>query len=134
MLPLLLCACTNPPAPVPPLDKASWSEINLDVKDLDFVDRGIDQQPTAPVVTDQFSPTIAEAIHSWASQQFTGRRHCRLGRLYHVENAYVTEVGPPGSDVHKYTGHVEVGFEARGHEGEALAAANATRTVTLPRT
>jgi hypothetical protein len=136
---ILLSACTTVPEGPPPLDYGKLDKINLDIKDLSFVDRGIDQTPAAPVVTEQFTPTIAEAIHSWASArlQAVGTQG---SAAFVVKNAYVVEEGIPSANdswfergqTRKYTGHAEIGFDARGNEGYALATANASRSVTLP--
>ena len=140
LIPFLLCACssTNPPSPVAPLDYAQLEKINLDVKDLSFSDRGVEMPPTSPVINDQFSPTIADALHNWASQRLQAVGISGAANFV-VKDAYVTEQGmkDDGSWFEqgpqaRYTGHAEVEVNARGAEGYALATANATRSVSLP--
>jgi hypothetical protein len=139
ILPLLLCACSTSTAPVPPLDYAQLGRINLDVKDLSFVDRGVEATPPYPIVSEQFSPTIADAVHTWASSRLQAVGVTGAGSFV-VKNAYVAEQGASGDSSwflshgqdHKYIGHIEVEFEARGAEGYALATANATRAVSVP--
>ena len=136
LIPILLCACSSSPVPVTPLDYAHIDRINLDVRDLTFTDRGIDMPPASPVVNDQFSPTIADGLHEWASQRLQAVG-VNGSANFVVKNAYVTEQGMKdsswlgGGQSGKYTGHAEVEINARGAEGYALATANATRSVTL---
>jgi len=139
LIPFLLCACSStPPAPVSPLDYAQLDKINLDVRDLTFTDRGIDMPPSSPVINDQFSPTIADSLHNWASQRLQAVGIAGSANIV-VKNAYVTEQGMKSDSdwfergqTARYTGHADVEIEARGAEGYALATANATRSVTLP--
>jgi hypothetical protein len=130
------CASQNPPAPAP-FDYSQEGKINLDVRDLTFVDRGIDQMPPSPPIT-TFKPSIADALHNWASQRLQAAGSDGIAAFV-VKNAYVTEANAPVDSgwfdrpqSGKLTGHVEIEFDARGKQGYALATANAARSVTLP--
>ena len=137
LIPILLCACSTSPAPVTPLDYSQLDRINLDVRDLTFTDHGLDMPPALPVINDQFSPTIADSLHNWASQRLQAVGISGTATIV-VKNAYVTGEGITSDSSWftsgqngKYTGHAEVEIDARGAEGYGLATANATRSVTL---
>jgi hypothetical protein len=130
------CADSNSPAPAP-FDYSQEGKISLDVRDLTFVDRGIDQMPPSPPIT-TLKPSIADALHNWASQRLQAVGDDGIAAFV-VKNAYVTEAGLPVDSnwferpqAGKLTGHVEIELDARGKQGYALATANAVRSVTLP--
>jgi len=136
LLALFISSCASPaPAPAP-LDYPQLGKISLDVKDLTFVDRGIEQMPAAPVVKN-LQPSVADALHIWASQRLQAVGGDGIAAFV-VKNAYVTEEALPAESswfqrpqTGKLTGHVEIEFDARGKQGYALATANAARSVTL---
>ena len=139
LLVLLTAACSNAPAvDLTMPDYSSMGKINLDVKDLSFVDRGVDQHLQGPIISDQFQPTVAQTVQTWASQRLqavgtTGQS------VFVVKNAYVVSELLPTDDGwfqrsqgSKYVGHIEVEIDARGMEGYGLATANASRSVSMP--
>jgi len=137
LLVLFVSACASPAPSPAPLDYPQLGKISLDVKDLSFVDRGIDERPAAPIAK-TFQPSIADALHIWASQRLQAVGGDGIAAFV-VKNAYVTEEGIPADtswfqrpQTGKLTGHVEIEFDARGKQGYALATANAVRSVTLP--
>ena len=132
---LLIVSCASPEPPPAALDYPQLGKINLDVKDLTFVDRGIDQLPASPTVKG-LQPSIADALHIWASQRLQATGNDGVAAFV-VKNAYVTQEALSADSswferqqTSKLTGHVEIEFDARGKQGYALATANAVRTVT----
>jgi hypothetical protein len=118
-------------------DYAQQGKISLDVRDLTFVDRGIDQPPPSSPIT-ILKPSIADALHNWASQRLQAVGNDGIAAFV-VKNAYVTKEALPvdsswfqRQQAGKLTGHVEIEFDARGKQGYALATANAVRSVTIP--
>ncbi|MGE3623833.1 MAG: hypothetical protein AB7H77_08190 [Bdellovibrionales bacterium] len=136
--PLFLAACSNPPVLTPPLEYSRLAKINLDVKDLSFVDRGVDAPPPWPIVTDQYRPTVTDALRQWASERLQAVG--AVGQAaFVVKNAYIAEQSTPSESGwltrgqgSKLIAHAEIELDARGNEGYALATTNANHFVSLP--
>jgi len=135
---IALTACTaDQPAPAP-ANYILPPKITLDVQLINLVDRNPIQSAGSPYNSNNFQPTIDEAIRQWAKDrlQAIGQRG---QAVVIIKDASLTQQSIPhdtdwftrqqGS---KYVAHAEVEIEAKGAEGYALASAQASRFETLP--
>ena len=135
---LLVTACSSDTSSQEPLPYQQLNRISLNVKDLSFVDRGIDHYPATPLLVPPLQPTVTDAVHRWATDRLQAVGNDGLAAFV-VKNAYVTEEKIPTDSswferkqASKMTAHVEIEFDARNNQSYGLATANAVRSVSVP--
>jgi len=134
----LLAGCADT-VPALHTDIPQGPKINLDVQTVTLADRSQMQSATSPYTTNNFQPTITEAIRQWAANRFqavgTGGEAVVI-----IKDASLSLQPIPHSNdwfkreqTTKYTAHAEVDIEIKGVGTRyALASAQASRFETLP--
>jgi hypothetical protein len=134
---LLLSACAADQTVQAPVNYNLPAKITLDVQSINLVDRNPIQPASSPYNSNHFQPTIDDAIRQWAKDRLqavgaTGQavviiKDASLTQqsLAHDTDWFTRQQG------NKYIAHAEVELEAKGHEGYALASAQASRFETL---
>ena len=134
----VLAACTTDQPAVPArMDYSLPPKISLDVQSINLVDRNPLQPASSPYNSNHFEPTIDEAIRQWAKDRLQAVGPSGQAVVI-IKDASLTQQGVPHEtdwftrqQGNKYLAHAEVDLEAKGHEGYALASAQANRFETL---
>ena len=137
-LTLLLVACAaDEPAPVKQ-DVDLSPKINLDVLTVVVIDRSDSLLGATPYATNNFQPTIANAMRQWATSKLiavgtTGEaivviRDASLKSepLHHTDDMFTRQ------QTSKYVGHAELEIDVSGREGHGQVLADASYFDTLP--
>jgi hypothetical protein len=135
----LLAACsTDNNLPPPRTDYGLPPKISMDVQSINLVDRNPIQSVSSPYNSNHFQPTIDEAIRQWAKDRLQAVGPVGQAVVIIKDASLNQESVPHDTDWFtrqqgsKYIAHAEVELEAKGHEGYALATAQANRFETLP--
>ncbi len=116
------------------------SKINLDVLSIVVLDRSNAMLGPSPYTTNNFQPTITNAIRQWASEKLvavgtTGQA------IFVIKDASLKSEAIPYHDswftreqTSKYVGHAEIELDVTGHEGHGMVTTAATQFETLPET
>jgi len=135
---VLLDACADTPPPPAPRQYVLPPKINLDVQNLSLTDRTVIQPPSSPYNSNNFQPTITQAIRQWAKDRLQAVGADGQALVIIKDASLMQQAIPFQSDwftrqqASKYVAHAAVDVESRGHDGYAIASAEATRFVTLP--
>jgi hypothetical protein len=134
----LLSACADP-LPQLRTDIPQGPKINLDVQTVTLADRSPMQPANSPYTTNNFQPTIAEAIRQWAANRFQAVGSGGEAVVIIKDASLSLQTIPHSNDwfkreqTTKYTAHAEVDIEIKGTGTRyALASAQASRFETLP--
>ncbi|MDD3029698.1 MAG: hypothetical protein PHS57_05400 [Alphaproteobacteria bacterium] len=116
-------------------------KISLDVKSITLTDRS-SGQPMAPFYdSEDFSPSLPEAIKQWAVDHLQARGRSGQAIIVIKKASFVSQPIPTEEGIEswfvrqqasKYVARVDVSIEASGPNGFAVTDASAYRTVTLP--
>ena len=134
----LLAACADTPAPPPKREYVLPPKINLDVQSLSLTDRSGMQSANSPYNSNDFQPTIAQAVRQWAKDRLQAVGAEGQAMVIIKDASLVQQAIPYEHDIFtrqqasKYVAHVSIDVEAKGREGYAVASAEASRFVTLP--
>ena len=133
----VLAGCADePPAPV-----ANYSlppRINLDVQSISLTDRSMPQPASSPYNSNDFQPTITQAVRQWAKDRLQAVGGAGQAMVIIKDATLDQRTVPYEHDIFtrqqasKYVAHVAIDIEAQGHGGYAIASAEASRFVTLP--
>ncbi|MDD4615497.1 MAG: hypothetical protein PHW76_00010 [Alphaproteobacteria bacterium] len=139
---LALSACSSDPNPPPvSLEQDSSPKIALDVRKISLADRSGSMPMNSPYKTNQFSPTISEAIKQWAIDHLQAQGQDGQAIILIKKASLVAQPMPLKDGIDswftrqqatKYVGRAEVSIETNGQGGFAVAEAAASRGVTLP--
>jgi hypothetical protein len=141
LLALLTACASDEPVPAPKMAYSLPPKIGLDVQSINLVDRSGPQPANSPYATNNFQPTIADAVRQWASDRLqasgpSGQAIVVLKDASLIEAPLVVDHGMDAwltrQQASKYVAHVEVQIEANGRPGYGLATAQASRFETLP--
>lgn len=138
---LVLVACSSDPARLK-VNSGADEKINIDVKNVIILDRSGLQPADSPYRTNNFHPTIAEAIKEWAEEHFQAVG-TEGDAVFIIKDAKLTAQGLSmqkgmnswftRQQERKYNARAEVEMEIKkGVNSFALASAQATRFETLP--
>lgn len=135
----LLVACAETPLPPPPpREYVLPPKINLDVQNLSLTDRSGMQPQSSPYNSNDFQPTITQAIRQWAKDRLQAVGADGQALVIIKDASLIQQPIPYQSDwftrqqTSKYVAHAIVDVETRGHDGYAIASAEASRFATLP--
>lgn len=142
---ILLAACSSEPASIPPLqlDYSSLGQINLNVQDVNVINRAVGTPMRAPYVGHMFKPQLADAVTRWSQDRLRAAGNVGHATVI-IKEASVKEAplnttsGIEGwftrEQASKYIGRVEVDVEAQTPVNNTLgkASAHAAYAVTLP--
>lgn len=134
----LLTACADAPTPPPRKDYVLPPKINLDVQTLSLTDRSGIQPSSSPYNSNDFQPTISQAVRQWAKDRLQAVGPAGQAMVIIKDASLVQQAIPYEHDIFtrqqasKYVAHAAVDVEAKGRDGYAIASAEATRFVTLP--
>ncbi len=139
---LVLAACSSDPTPpAVAYEQASGPKIALDVKKISLADRSGSMPMNSPYKTNQFSPTIAEAIKDWAVDHLQATGQDGQAIVLIKKASLIAQPMPLKEGIDswftrqqatKYVARAEVAIEASGGVGFAVAEASASRAITLP--
>lgn len=116
-------------------------KLALDVQTISLTDRTTLQPANSPYNSNNFSPTIADAIKQWAGDRLqavgqTGNAIVVIKDATLTAQPIATQSGMESwftrQQSVKYVGRAEVSIEANGRNGFAMADGTAARSVTLP--
>lgn len=135
----LLTACADQPTPPPPpREFVLPPKINLDVQTLSLADRSGMQPSSSPYNSNDFQPTINQAIRQWAKDRLQAVGPVGQAMVV-IRDASLSQQAIPyehdfftRQQASKYIAHVAVDVEAKSRDNYAMASAEATRFVTLP--
>jgi len=114
--------------------------INLDVLTVVVVDRSQPQIGDTPYVSNNFQPTIGNAIRQWATNKLVATGTTGEAIVVIRESSLKAQALPHEDDffkrqqTSKYTGRAEVEIMVKGREGQGRVSAEASRFETLPET
>ena len=134
----LLAACADNPPPPPPQNFVLPPKINLDVQNISLTDRSGPQPASSPYSSNNFQPTIAQAVRQWAKDRLQAVGANGQAMVIIKDASLVQKAIPYEHDfftrqqASKYIAHVAVDIETKGHDGYAIATSEASRFVTLP--
>lgn len=138
VLAFLLSACADNPAPVTKVATDSSPKINLDVLTVVVLDRSNPLDSNTPYATNNFQPTIANALRRWATDKLiavgsTGEA------IVAIQDASLTSESLRHPDsiftrqqASKYVGHAAIEIDVTGREGHGRVTAEASQMQTLP--
>lgn len=134
-----LAACAPDASKVVPTDYNSGSKTSLDVQSITLVDRSGLQPSNSPYNTNNFKPTIADAIHDWMAGHLQATGTSGEAMVIIKDATLTAEPIPYAQDfftrqqASRYVGHAEVVIEVKGRGNTfAIGNAEATRFQTLP--
>jgi hypothetical protein len=137
-----LVACAEgQTVPTATFNRPMQPKLALDVQTISLTDRTTLQPANSPYNSNNFSPTISEAVKQWASDSLqavvqSGNAIVVVKDATLTAQPLSTQSGMESwftrQQSVKYVGRVEVSIEATGANGFAMADGNATRSVTLP--
>jgi hypothetical protein len=135
----LLAACSSGEAPPLRID-SNMGKIGIDVQTITLIDRSPQQVVHTPA-GNSFTPTIANAIKQWAGDHLQAVGASGQAYMVIKDASFTTQALPvehgfnswfERQQAFKYIGHAEVEIEANAQEGYGVAAAQASRAVSLP--
>jgi hypothetical protein len=133
-----LSACSSEQPIAIKTNIAPTTKINLDVLTVTVVDRSLPPNGDSPYLRNNFKPTIAEAMHDWASQHIVAVGSTGEATITIRDASLKSQALPITHDMFKrqqaskYTGHAEIELDINGREGFGRASAEASRFETLP--